>query len=140
MNVTVLHNSHSICIKNYINIEDRNILLSYLFSFLPIFLHSINLKHYCQITFHDKGFELTNPSYILASFIKDKVSIGAWIYPWAFYFVPLLYISVFVAGGFLSTAPPGKFWICSFCFNLCILLLGYKLMTTRMLLINLNYT
>ena len=34
--------------------------------------------------------------YILASFVKDKVSIGAWIYLWAFYFVPLIYISVFV--------------------------------------------
>ena len=33
---------------------------------------------------------------ILASFFKDKVSIGAWIYLWAFYFVPLIYISVFV--------------------------------------------
>ena len=34
--------------------------------------------------------------YILASFVKDKVSIGAWIYLWAFYSVPLIYISVFV--------------------------------------------
>ena len=34
--------------------------------------------------------------YIPASFVKDKVSIGAWIYFWAFYFVPLIYISVFV--------------------------------------------
>ena len=34
--------------------------------------------------------------YILASFFKDKVSICAWIYLWAFYFVPLIYISVFV--------------------------------------------
>ena len=34
--------------------------------------------------------------YILASFVKDKVSICAWIYLWAFYFVPLIYISVFV--------------------------------------------
>ena len=25
-------------------------------------------------------------------FVKDKVSIGAWIYLWAFYFVPLIYI------------------------------------------------
>ena len=32
----------------------------------------------------------------IASFVKDKVSIGAWIYVWAFYFVPLIYISVFV--------------------------------------------
>ena len=36
-----------------------------------------------------------NPLYILASFVKDKVSIGAWIYLWAI-FVPLIYISVFV--------------------------------------------
>ena len=34
--------------------------------------------------------------YILASFVKDKVSIGTWIYLWAFFFVPLIYISVFV--------------------------------------------
>ena len=31
-----------------------------------------------------------------ASFVKDKVSIGTWIYLWAFYFVPLIYISVFM--------------------------------------------
>ena len=37
-----------------------------------------------------------NPLYILASFVKDKVSIGVWIYPWTFYFVPLICISVFV--------------------------------------------
>ena len=34
--------------------------------------------------------------YILASFVEDKVSIGSWIYLWAFYSVPLIYISVFV--------------------------------------------
>ena len=34
--------------------------------------------------------------YILASFVKDKVSIGSWIYLWAFYSVPLIYIAVFV--------------------------------------------
>ena len=28
------------------------------------------------------------PLCILASFVKDKVSIGVWIYLWAFYFVP----------------------------------------------------
>ena len=37
-----------------------------------------------------------SPLYILASFVKDKVSIGTLIYLWAFYFVPLMYISVFV--------------------------------------------
>ena len=37
-----------------------------------------------------------SPFYILPTFVKDKVSIGAWTYLWAFYFVPLIYISVFV--------------------------------------------
>ena len=36
------------------------------------------------------------PLYILASFVKDKVAIGAWVYFWAFYLVPLDYISVLV--------------------------------------------
>ena len=38
-----------------------------------------------------------SPLYILASFVEDKVSIGVWIYLWAFYFVPLVYITVFVS-------------------------------------------
>ena len=37
-----------------------------------------------------------SPLYILASFVKNKVSVGAWVYLWAFYFVSLIYISVFV--------------------------------------------
>ena len=36
------------------------------------------------------------PLYILASFVKNKVPIGAWVYFWAFYLVPLVCISVFV--------------------------------------------
>ena len=36
------------------------------------------------------------PLYILASFVKNKVPIGAWVYFWAFYLFPLVYISVFV--------------------------------------------
>ena len=32
----------------------------------------------------------------LASFVKNKVPIEAWVYFWAFYLVPLVYISVFV--------------------------------------------
>src|SRR5574341_653077 len=43
-----------------------------------------------------KRLSLIHCMYILASFVKDKVSICAWIYLWAFYFVPLIYISVFV--------------------------------------------
>ena len=34
--------------------------------------------------------------YILASFVEDKLTIGSWIFLWAFYSVPLIYISVFV--------------------------------------------
>ena len=34
------------------------------------------------------------PLYILASFVKNKVPIGAWVYSWAFYLVPLVYVSV----------------------------------------------
>ena len=37
-----------------------------------------------------------SPVYILASFVKDKVPTGAWVYLWAFCLVPLVYISVFV--------------------------------------------
>ena len=36
------------------------------------------------------------PLYILASFVKNKVRIGAWVYFWAFYLVPLLYVFVLV--------------------------------------------
>ena len=36
------------------------------------------------------------PLYILASFVEDKVTIGSWIYLWAFYSGPLINISVFV--------------------------------------------
>ena len=36
------------------------------------------------------------PLYILASFVKNKVPIGSWVYFWVFYLVPLDNISVFV--------------------------------------------
>ena len=42
-----------------------------------------------------KGLSLP-PLYILAAFVKNKVPIGTWVYFWAFYLVPLVYISVFV--------------------------------------------
>ena len=37
-----------------------------------------------------------DPFYILASFVKNKVPIGAWVYFWAFYLVPLVCMSGFV--------------------------------------------
>ena len=51
-----------------------------------------------QISQHHllKRLSLIHCMCILASFVKDKVSIGSWVYLWAFYFVPLIYISVFV--------------------------------------------
>ena len=59
------------------------------FSFIP--LHVID--HFS----HTYAVEtIFSPLYIFASFVKDKVSIGEWIYLWTFYFVPLIYISVFV--------------------------------------------
>ena len=36
------------------------------------------------------------PLYILPSFVKNKVPIGAWVYFWGSHLVPLVYISVFV--------------------------------------------
>ena len=37
-----------------------------------------------------------SPLCIFASFLKDKMVMRAWISLWTFYFVPLIYISVFV--------------------------------------------
>ena len=34
--------------------------------------------------------------FLPASFVKDKMSTDPWIYLWAFYIAPLIYISVFV--------------------------------------------
>ena len=56
-----------------------------------IFLQVID--HFSQ---HHVLKRFFSPLYILASFVKDKVSIGVWIYLWAFYFVPLTSNSVFV--------------------------------------------
>src|SRR5574337_243798 len=51
-----------------------------------------------QISQHHllKRFSLIHCIFLRASFVKGKVSIGVWIYLWTFYFVPLIYISVFV--------------------------------------------
>ena len=40
--------------------------------------------------------EFSRQEYWSGLLFKDKVSIDAWIYLWAFYFVPLIYISVLV--------------------------------------------
>ena len=37
-----------------------------------------------------------SPLYNLDSFVIDYLTISAWVYFWAFYPVPLIYVSVFV--------------------------------------------
>ena len=67
-------------------------------SFSLFFLEVVDLfsqDHFLKkLTFLHCTF--LSPLYIFVSFVKDKVSIGMWIYLWAFYFVPLIYVSVFV--------------------------------------------
>ena len=45
--------------------------------------------------FFEEGLQ-NHCSHKIKRHLLDKVSIGAWVYLWAFYFVPLIYISVFV--------------------------------------------
>ena len=56
----------------------------------PMLRYSVTFVYYAD----DKTSIFNLNDGILASFVKDKVSIGAWVYLWAFYFVPLIYISV----------------------------------------------
>ena len=58
-----------------------------------------------QFSQHHLLKRLFSPLYILAFFVKDKVPIGAWIYLWAFYFVPLIYISIFVLVPYCVAIP-----------------------------------
>ena len=67
----------------FIFVYGVSVLVSFFYRWLTIFPASL-VK---EIVF--------SPLYIFAS-IKVKVSICAWIYLWGFYFVPLMYISVFV--------------------------------------------
>ena len=62
----------------------KSVLVSFFTSGWPVFLAPL------------VGEIVFSPLYIIASFVKDKVSIGVRIYLWAIYFVPLIYISVFV--------------------------------------------
>ena len=62
----------------------RSVLVSFFYRWLTSFLAPLVI----EIVF--------SPLYIFASFVKDKVPIGAWIHLFDFYSVPLIYISVFV--------------------------------------------
>ena len=53
----------------------ESVLVSFFYKWLPVFPAPL-VK---EIVF--------SSVYILASFVKDKVSVGAWIYLWAFYWL-----------------------------------------------------
>ena len=48
-----------------------------------------------------------SPLYILASFVVDELPVSEWLYFWALYSTPLIYVSVFVP-------VPCCFVFCSF--------------------------
>ena len=52
--------------------------------------------------------------YIFASFVIDQLTIGVWVYLWAFYLVPLIYVSIFVPVPYSlksgSLIPPAPFF------------------------------
>ena len=56
-----------------------------------ILLHGVD-HFFC----HHMLKRLSYPLYIFACFVKDKVSTGMWIYYWTLYFVPLIYIAIFI--------------------------------------------
>ena len=62
----------------------KSVLISFFTRTSPVFLASL---------IEEAAFY---PFYILASFVKNKVPICAWVYLWAFYLVPLVCVSVFV--------------------------------------------
>ena len=49
-----------------------------------------------QFSWHHLIKSIFSALYIFASFVKDKISIGTWVYLWVSYLVPLVYISIFV--------------------------------------------
>ena len=63
--------------------EYSNFILLHVYSF-PVFLAPLI----------EETFFL--PLYVLASFVIDESTLGAWVYFWAFYPVPLIYISVYM--------------------------------------------
>ena len=75
-------------------------LINFEFIFLCIRLGSVLISFfYMQVSYFLAPLieeTIFSPLYILASFVLDQVAMGLWVYLWAFYPVPLIYISVFV--------------------------------------------
>ena len=68
---SLIHLSLSLCMV-------LNVLVSFFYISCPVF----------SAPFIEEA--VFAPLYIFASFVKNKVPIGAWVYFWAFYFVPLV--------------------------------------------------
>ena len=47
-----------------------------------------------QFSQHHLLKRFSSPLCTFASFVKDKVSIGVWVYLWAFYFISLICVSL----------------------------------------------
>ena len=56
----------------------------------PLMQVVVQFSQYCLLK------RPSSPLYILASFVLDYVTIGVWVYLWASYLVPMVYISVFM--------------------------------------------
>ena len=56
----------------------------------------IDLHEAVQLSQHHLMKRPSSPLYVLASFVKNKLTISVWVYFWTLYSVPLSYMSVFV--------------------------------------------
>ena len=68
----------------FLHMELESVLISFFTHYYPVF----------PAPFTEES--VFSPWFIFASFVKDKVPIGAWVYFWAFCLVSLVYISICV--------------------------------------------
>ena len=59
-------------------------------TFRPLMQVVVQFSQYCLLK------RPSSPLYALASFVIGYVTIGVWVYLWASYLVPMIYISVFM--------------------------------------------
>ena len=98
--------------------SSRGFMVSYV-----TFKHSVILKG--LILFFARGFPVSQIPFIeetiasllciLSALVKDQLTISVWIYFWALYFVPFVYVSVFM--------------IVSYCFDYCSSAVQFEIRT-----------
>ena len=59
-------------------------------TFRPLMQVVVQFSQYCLLK------RPSSPLYVLASFVIGYVTIGVWVYLWASYLVPVIYIPVFM--------------------------------------------